>query len=253
MVTMKVMSLLIIVFVLWPKSVPAQQKPGCVDGSSQEMRGDAYIGTIESGWAARSLAASPGEKRTLRIFVQRGPGVHEPDACAEWSVDPSSAARVDRSTGTITVAPDAKHNTSFLVHARIPGMREISATLRVFDRKQNPLVGRWRQDGFPVCKGEKPITVAEPIRELDINADGTFTVTWHPFETYVDYWGTYEHNVTSGAVRMKVDGGNFVPADFNGEGRFSADAQGGLTLSQVWLGSRSARGKPRSCAYQFKQ
>jgi hypothetical protein len=178
--------------------------------------------------------------------------VQRPDACVEWSVEPSSAAGVDRSTGTITVAPDAKHNTSFLVHAKIPGMSEISATFSVFDRKQNPLVGRWHQEGFPVCAGEKP-PVTEPIEEFDITADGTFTVTWHPFETYVDYWGAYEHNATNGAIRMKVDGGNFVPADFNGKGRFSVDAQGELTLSQVWLGSRNAPRKPRSCVYHFKK
>jgi hypothetical protein len=250
---MKVMSLLIIVFVLWPKSVLAQQKPGCVDGSSQEMRGYAYIGTVESGWAAHSLDVSPGEKRTLRIFVRRGPGVQGPDACAEWRVEPSSAAAVDRRTGTITVAPDAQHNTSFQVHARIPGMSEISATLRVFDRTQNPLAGMWRQEGLLVCAGEEPFTITEPIREFDISADGTFRITWHPFETYVDYWGTYELDATNGTIRMKVDAGNFVPADFNGEGRFSVDAQGGLTLSQVWLGSRGAPRQPRSCTYQFKR
>jgi hypothetical protein len=29
-----------------------------------------------------------------------------------------------------------------------------------------------------------------PIQELVFAADSTFAVTWFPFESYVDYWGT---------------------------------------------------------------
>jgi hypothetical protein len=130
-------------------------------------------------------------------------------------------------------------------------MKETSATFHVFDRKENPLVGRWHQEGLPICAGNEP-SIAEPIGELDISADGTFAITWHPFETYVDYVGTYEHDVATGAIRMKVRDGNFVPADFSGDGRFSVDAQGELTLASVWLGSHIAPRKPKSCTYHFK-
>jgi len=160
---------------------------------------------------------------------------------------------VDGTTGPLVVDPNAKHNMSFVVRDRIPKMSDMSVTFLVFDRKENPLVGNWHQEGSLTCAGEKLPIVTEPIRELVITADGGFRITWHPFESYVDYWGRYEHDTSTGTIRMKVDSGNFLPSDFRGIGRFSVDIHGVLTLDHVWLGSRTASKKPRSCSYQFKQ
>ncbi|XAM01319.1 hypothetical protein OT109_07980 [Phycisphaeraceae bacterium D3-23] len=74
------------------------------------------------------------------------------------------------------------------------------------------------------------------IGELHLHKDG-FSVTWHPFETYKDYWGTYTFNDATAEVVFSIDNGNHVPSDFQGSGRLILDSPDRLRLVGVWLGS----------------
>ncbi len=70
-------------------------------------------------------------------------------------------------------------------------------------RQDNPLLGGWRQSGWKLCTPAPSLpagSIDPPVEELLFNPDGTFSVTWTPFERYRDYWGHYKYSVvTKGA------------------------------------------------------
>jgi hypothetical protein len=68
-------------------------------------------------------------------------------------------------------------------------------------------------------------------------ADGTFTVTWFPFEVYKDYWGTYTFGLEQGTLTLTIDTGNYIPEEFDGEGTFTFEEGGRLVLRDIWLGA----------------
>lgn len=74
----------------------------------------------------------------------------------------------------------------------------------------SPLAGNWHQT-LEEC--------AAPIAELLFKADGTFHVTWTPFETYEDYWGTWGYNAASGQLDLTIANGNYIPPDVVRSGR----------------------------------
>lgn len=90
-------------------------------------------------------------------------------------------------------------------------------------------VGMWRQ-AEAECAG------AEPVRELIFTADGHYSVTWLPFETYKDYWGGWRYDARTRVLTLTVDGGNRNPTDAVLSGEVSADAHQ-LTLGAISLGS----------------
>ena len=90
-------------------------------------------------------------------------------------------------------------------------------------------VGTWHQDESE-CAG------AQPVRELIFSADGRYSVTWMPFETYKDYWGGWRYDARTRVLTLTVDGGNRVPTDAVLSGEASADAHQ-LTLGAISLGS----------------
>lgn len=84
-----------------------------------------------------------------------------------------------------------------------------------------------------------------------LGAKGGFSVSWTLVESYVDFWGSYVVDAANDAIVLKVDGGNHVPADFDGQGTFSASANE-LVLRQLWLGSPSgSKVDPIPCAQVF--
>src|SRR5574338_515526 len=90
-----------------------------------------------------------------------------------------------------------------------------------------PIMGNWHQ---------LESDFQEPINELLFKRDGTFHVTWTPFETYEDYWGTYRWDEASGALDLTIDNGNHVPADVVRSGRATVSGDV-LTFEGVSLGS----------------
>jgi hypothetical protein len=123
----------------------------------------------------------------------------------------------------------------------------------VYTRESQPLVGIWRQSGWKLCKpvAQLPASSVDPtIQELLFRADGSFAVTWMPFETYKDYWGRYRYDRNGGAIELMIERGNFVPNDFAGHGtvRVTADT---LTLHDVHLGTKRATARPPVCELTF--
>lgn len=89
-----------------------------------------------------------------------------------------------------------------------------------------PIMGSWHQ---------LDTDCPAPINELLFKRDGTFHVTWTPFETYEDYWGTYRW-ATDGRLDLTIDNGNHVPSDVVRSGRATVSGDV-LTFDGVSLGS----------------
>lgn len=82
------------------------------------------------------------------------------------------------------------------------------------------LVGMWRQE-------DAECGMALSIRELEFHSDGSFSVTWRPFETYHDYWGRWRLDEAGRTLHLTIERANYTPTDFAGDGR--------ITLSDVVL------------------
>jgi hypothetical protein len=116
----------------------------------------------------------------------------------------------------------------------------------------NPLVDIWwREEAQFACGTQQQVAPEHPIGELRFRADGSFDVTWVPFETYRDYWGTYTYDPQRGTLSLTIARGNYVPADVDGNGLFSIDEQGRLILTDMWLGSRRDSKIPANCGHRF--
>jgi hypothetical protein len=157
-----------------------------------------------------------------------------------WSVSGPATLSADRTS--IAIAEDAPVGsivTIVFVHAGKP----VEARLKIVSKDEIVLTGRWSQRSLEGCPA------AEPVGELEFQPENRFAVTFTPFETYQDYWGTYAWDGDSGRLRLTVEGGNFVPPNLDPEG--VAELAGGrLRLKDLFLGSRD--GAPRSgCTYIF--
>lgn len=95
-----------------------------------------------------------------------------------------------------------------------------------------PEHGYWRQ----VVTGTQSKT--EIIQELHLHDEG-FSVTWHPFEYYKDYWGTYKFSENDQTIVFTVDTElfNYIPADINNSGKLVMEAPDRIRFEGVWFGS----------------
>lgn len=173
------------------------------------------------------------------------------DACVEWSIDPVDDVSIDES-GLLTVGPSVPAETVISVTADLEnGRRLITTDLTVYEPLQSPILGYWSEVLQLPCDGS-PGFVPDPIiPELIFYDTGEFTVTWTPFEVYIDYWGTFTHDEGTGALSLTVTGGNYVPDDVDGEGTATV-AAGQLTLEDIWLGTAQEPVTPPACGHVFE-
>lgn len=182
---------------------------------------------------------------TVRITpsVDRSPaGTAElPLICTSgWSVAGPAKLSADRTA--VTIDGDAPVGSTVTIGFRHLG-KPVETRFKVVAKDEIVLTGRYAQQSLEGC------AAAEPVRELEFRPDNRFSVTFLPFETYQDYWGTYAWDSDSGRLRLTVEGGNFVPTNLDLEG--AAELKDGrLRLTGLFLGSRD--GGPRSaCTYFF--
>jgi hypothetical protein len=184
-----------------------------------------------------------GAAIAVRPMVDISPAGTEalaPRCVSGWSV--SGPARLSADRATLTIDPQAPAGSEVAVTFRYRD-EPVVARLRVVARDAVVLTGTRSQKSAEGCEG------AEPVRELEFTPGDGFSVTFSPFETYKDYWGSYTFDPATGAIRLTVKGGNFVPPDLDLDGQAEL-SQGRLTLRGLNLGSRSG-GPPRSCTYVF--
>jgi hypothetical protein len=174
---------------------------------------------------------SPAGTRPLPVHCTSG-----------WTV--TGAARLSEDRTTLTIGADAPPGSEIVVRFLYEG-QPVEGRFRVVARDEVVLTGRRSQQSEEGCGG------AEPVRELEFMPGNRFAVTFMPFETYRDYWGSYSFDPASGAIRLTVEGGNSVPGGLDLEG--TAELTGGrLTLRGVYLGSRNGAPPPAGgCTYVF--
>ena len=113
-----------------------------------------------------------------------------------------------------------------------------------------PLVGRWREQSHEGC------SAAVEIRELTFDVDGRFALTWRPFESYIDYVGTWREG-PGDALALTVERGNDVPPLLDLDGTATVGSDGALTLTGFQLGSPRWTAQlldpmqPQNCTYVF--
>lgn len=174
-------------------------------------------------------AVLPGTRVILQPWFTRRPGMVEPvpAACLE-GVAVTGPARLGPGGLTILIDEDAASGAAIQVQGRV-GEASLSGRMLVYLEEALPLVGRWAQPEAACAAAG-----AEPVRELIFHPDGTFSLTWTPFEIYKDYWGSYAFE--DGRLQLSTEGGNHIPADAAFAG--PADLSGGvLRLAPGLLGS----------------
>jgi hypothetical protein len=171
---------------------------------------------------------------------------------ATWSITPTEGAEIDPTTGLLTIDPATASGSLFTARADPNGEQHaVETEVHVSTPEGNPLAGWWREEAQLTCGSGEVIAPELPIAELVFAPDGTFAVTWIPFESYVDYWGTYTFDLTRGTLDVRVTGGNTIPPDVDGQGHFTLDAAGRLILTDLWLGSPRAKSGSPQCGHQF--
>jgi hypothetical protein len=189
---------------------------------------------------------------TLRIAAMqwRGPAQQAAplDCASDWTVSDPRLATLADDRESVRIAADAPPGATVTISYRIKGMT-VGAPLTVVARDAFVLTGRRGQRSAEGCDAP------EPVRELEFTADGRFSVTFHPFETYKDYWGRYTLDPATGALSLTVEGGNDRPASLDLEGKARLSGDGALLLEGLYLGQPSPSGRPPppagTCRYTF--
>jgi hypothetical protein len=227
---------------------------GVFDGGAPRLDAET-LERLTLSMMSQSIQLQPGESHDFDIGVVECCYIFEPvEADVAWSVAPPQGASIDPETGLLTVDPATPSGSVFTVSADVEnGRRIVTIDVYVYTAESNPLaVGIWREEAEFACETGEEITPEERIGELVFHADGTFSVTWMPFEVYRDYWGTYTFDPGEGTLELFVTGGNYVPDDIDGSGFFSIDDQGRLVLSDMWLGTGHEPSGTAICGHRFQ-
>jgi hypothetical protein len=163
-----------------------------------------------------------------------------PAACLE-EVVLSGPATLEADGRTVTINADAAPGAVVQVEGKV-GEAGLSGRILVYLEEAQPLAGRWSQPE-EACANEG----AEPVRELIFRPDGTFSLTWTPFEIYRDYWGTYTFE--EGMLTLIPEGGNHIPPDAG----FSGPVELGSSTLRLPTALFGAPVKGVACAAPFQR
>jgi hypothetical protein len=113
-----------------------------------------------------------------------------------------------------------------------------------------PWTGCWTEVAQLDCESGEEFEPAVAIGEFRLTPDWRYSVTWSPFETYVDYAGQYRVSEEEGAIELTL--GNLAPPQAKGRGSFSVTDQGELLLEGIWLGARDHGSATEACGHRFR-
>lgn len=162
-----------------------------------------------------------------------------------WKAAPAGQVNVARDGKSMVVLPSATPGTEVTLSASFCGKRDIKRTIRIVGKDEPVLTGLWREKS-KTCTGETP---QDPVNELEIEDIGEFSITYFPFESYRDYWGTAVFDAKAGTLTMATTGGNRVPQGAKLSGKASITPEGQLVLDGFFLSQPQATGG--LCRYVF--
>lgn len=204
----------------------------------------------------KSIDFLPGQKHKFSLLKTECCVIwKEVKARVSWSIEPATGAHIDPRTGDFYVDETTPPGTVFTVKADVEnGRRILTVNVYIYTPKTHPLVRIWEQKAEIACGTGKTQTPKHPIRELAFYADGTYSVTWIPIETMIDYWGTYTYDRRKGRIQFTVSEGSgyVLPAGIDGEGSIELK-EGDLILKGIWLGSREGEDKGNVCGLIFSR
>ena len=154
---------------------------------------------------------------------------------------PKTSARWSAAASTLTLSKRLKPGSEVLLHYRVNG-REEAYRLVVTDPKVGSLALGLHQAQITGCD-------SEPLGEVMLQSDNHFSITFTPFETYRDYWGTYRYSPESGRLTLNVEGGNKVEQDADLDGTLRKD--GDHWLFTGFNFGRSKNAAAEGCIYRF--
>jgi len=231
---------------------------GCVSGpgaagQSEMARGDPAL-MVE-------CLVEPNETRFIRVEEKRAlPGATlglavrhgtpwsgdepVPDACLRnWAVSDAAIARLSDDGAQVTIADDAAPGSRFTVSVEAGG-EQLDRAVTVADPAVATIDLKASQKAIARCERKR-------IGEFKLDVYGGFGVTFTPFESYVDYWGSYTYDPASGRLAMTVTGGNEIPAALDLDGT-ATRVDGGWQLDGFDFGGGSgAPAGDEGCAYVF--
>jgi hypothetical protein len=114
-----------------------------------------------------------------------------------------------------------------------------------------PWTGCWTEVAQFDCESGQEFEPEGIIEEFRLNSDGTFSVTWSPFEHFVDYAGPYEVSEKNGTIELTM--GNNAPPNVDGQGNFTITDQGELILENIWLGAGEQKNVTEACGHIFRR
>jgi hypothetical protein len=239
--------------------------------SGTESGGPGTVGPDSSGDGGACASPPVDEAIVEQLFISAGPSDRvrvgeatdlrlvwidagyptEVEACVDWSVDAIDGVTID-ADGVLTVDAMVPAGTIITVTADLEdGRRILTTELTVYVPLKSPLLGFWTEVQQLPCDGGAAFTPEPILYELVFRDTGEFTVTWTPFESYIDYAGTFTHDPDSGALVLTIDGGNYVPSDIDGEGTATI-VDGQLVLTDMWLGTAQQPVTPPACGHVFE-
>lgn len=113
--------------------------------------------------------------------------------------------------------------------------------------------GCWREIRQIDCESGDDFEAEDKIGELRLLPNGRYSITWHPFETYTDYVGTYNINPAEGTIVFNYED----DAGIDGDGFYSFQENGDLELMDIWFGTfykeAGSDSHKVSCGYIFRK
>jgi hypothetical protein len=216
---------------------------------------DAFI-AAEGIEASRGeiLQVAAGEQLQLRLGQVQCCVFTEPiDARLRWSIEEQEGVSINSMTGLMKVDLSVPDGTRVNVNAStFLGAQEFEGEIVVYQPESNRLVGTWREVGQISCQGGSELPVETPIREFVLQADGSFQVTWFPFEAYVDYVGEYQAS-DGGAFQLEPREVNYLPRVMDVDGLYHFDDSNRLVLTNLWLGSPPGESSQTRCGHIFER
>lgn len=216
---------------------------------------DAFIAAdgIEAS-RGKTLQVAAGQQLQLRLGQTQCCVFTEPiEARLRWSMEEQEGVSLNPLTGLLQVDDSVPDGARVQVHAAtFLGGREFSGEIVIYQPETNRLVGTWREVAQLGCQGGQKVPVQDHIREFVLQADGSFQVTWFPFEAYVDYVGEYSAS-DGGSIELVPRKVNYLPSTFDGTGLYHFDEQDRLILTNIYLGDPPNGAVDNGCGHVFER
>jgi hypothetical protein len=226
--------------------------PGNAGGSSGSDQAGGHSGTSTSGGATGAGGSASGGARAVSGGAggASSGGAPSGGAAGNDAGGAGTGGRIGRAGGTAaggTASGGAASGGAGGAVTCVPATNAMEA-------------GTWVEIAQIPCNGGAEHAPVFPIKEFILewggDSAGRFKVTWQPFETYVDYWGSYTLDRGT-ALTLKPEDGNYIPKDLDPAG-FISRCGDELVLRNMWLGTQrdeASRPVPTipGCGHRFRK